>query len=263
MTKKWRYLPLLIVGVCTLLMLMHGTIQQYADYHVFADTSAYWTIPNALDVLSNLAFAVIGLLGLFASRAYFHQRSSRRHPKDYAYLCFVLSIFATSVGSTFYHLAPDDARLFWDRLPIALACATLIAAVRTECFDQELLAARRDLIALIAFATASVLWWQQSGDLRPYLALQLMAIILIPLWQGIYAAPKRTRWIYAAAIACYVLAKVCEIGDAAILLHTGLLSGHTIKHLLASAAAALIIWHWLHPKFPSVGRSSSWPSAKI
>ncbi|WP_395008261.1 hypothetical protein [Undibacterium sp.] len=257
MTMKWRYLPLLIVGVCTLLMLNHGTIRQYADYHVFADTSAYWAIPNALDVLSNLAFAVIGLLGLFASRTYFQQGAPRRHPKDYAYLCFVLSIFATSVGSAFYHLAPDDARLFWDRLPIALACATLIAAVRAECLDQKLPVALRDLIALSVFATASVLWWQQSGDLRPYLALQLMAILLIPLWQGIYAAPKRTRWIYAGAIACYVLAKVCEIGDAAILSHTGWISGHTMKHLLASAAAALIIWHWLYPNLLGSERSSS------
>jgi uncharacterized membrane protein len=251
MTLTWRYLPLLIVVVCTLLMLNHGAIRQYADYHDFADTSTYWAIPNTLDVLSNLAFAVIGLIGIYASRTYFHQSSSRRHVKDYAYLCFVLSILATSVGSAFYHLAPDDARLFWDRLPIALACATLIAAVRAECLDQKLSAALRDLVGLSMFAAASVLWWQQSGDLRPYLALQLLAILLIPLWQGIYAAPKRTRWIYAAAIACYVLAKVCEIADALILSHTGWISGHTIKHLLASAAAALIIWHWLYPNLPA------------
>jgi hypothetical protein len=42
------------------------------------------------------------------------------------------------------------------------------------------------------------------------------------------------------------LAKITETHDAAILLQTGFISGHTVKHLLASGAAAVIIWHWLH-----------------
>jgi hypothetical protein len=247
MRTKWQYLPGMLVLLCALMMLMHGAIPQYAHYHQFADTSAYWQIPNAMDVLSNLVFAIIGLLGLLAVWAYFSQKANPWRPKDVAYTVFVISILATSFGSFFYHLAPDDSRLFWDRLPIALACASLIAAVRTDALNTRTLSiAVRDLTVLLVFATVSVLWWQRTGDLRPYLALQVLAILLIPIWQTIYSTPRQTRWVYAFAIGLYVLAKIAETYDAAILLQTGFISGHTIKHLLASGAAAVIIWHWLY-----------------
>ena len=64
MRTKWQYLPGMLVLLCAFMMLMHGAIPQYAHYHAFADTASYWQIPNAMDVLSNLAFAIIGLLGL-------------------------------------------------------------------------------------------------------------------------------------------------------------------------------------------------------
>jgi hypothetical protein len=34
----------------------------------------------------------------------------------------------TAAGSAYYHLAPDNERLFWDRLPITIARMPLISA---------------------------------------------------------------------------------------------------------------------------------------
>lgn len=247
MRTKWHYLPGCCLLLCALILLSVGAIPQYANYHTFADTSPFFGIPNAMDVLSNLPFALAGLWGVIAWMRIFVNSQVRIRSADFAYLMFILSILATGFGSAFYHLAPDDARLFWDRLPIALACASLLAAVHAECLCRRAdLLASLELIALLILAVASVIWWQRTGDLRLYLGLQAMSILLIPIWQWIYQAPRPSRLTFAIAIAFYVVAKLTETYDVAILAQTGGISGHTIKHLLASGAAALIIGHYLH-----------------
>jgi hypothetical protein len=42
-------------------------------------------------------------------------------------------------------------------------------------------------------------------------------------------------------LALYVLAKLCEVGDHAGLALLAILSGHTLKHLLAAGAAAVLV----------------------
>jgi hypothetical protein len=145
----------------------------------------------------------------------------------------------TAIGSSYYHLAPDDARLVWDRLPIALACAALLVAVY-ERTDAPRHAALR-LAALCIFAAASVEWWRETGDLRPYLLLQGAPLVLLPLWQWRARVPRRERLMFALAIAAYVVAKVFEILDRATLEALGVVSGHTLKHLFAAAGAALLV----------------------
>jgi hypothetical protein len=105
--------------------------------------------------------------------------------------------------------------------------------------------ARWTLPALLAAAVASVLWWSVTeargvGDLRPYLLLQGAPLVLIPLWQAIHPTPRGERIAFGIAIALYVLAKVAEVNDRAILEALGIASGHTVKHLLAAAGAAMI-----------------------
>ncbi|MFZ6818510.1 hypothetical protein [Undibacterium sp. Ji22W] len=260
MRSRLVYLPGLFVLLMSTALILHGPITQYAHYHAFADTSSHWGIPNALDVLSNFPFAVVGIIGLIGIvatifRAHdFKPYAMNNGALQCAHFAFALSICATSFGSTYYHLAPDDARLFWDRLPIALACASLLVAVHIEARNTSSIAGAQnrratfleygELLIMLLFAIVSVLWWQHTGDLRLYLGLQVMAIILIPLWQFIYPIARTHRIFFGMAIAAYVLAKLTEIGDAAILAHTGLISGHSIKHLFAAGAAGLILYVW-------------------
>jgi len=241
--KRWIYwLPMLTTALACFLLLVHGPIAQLPHYHEFADQAAWLGIPRAGDVLSNLAFAVVALWGM----AWLWRE--RMHPALYAgrygYTLFLMSLLLTAVGSAYYHLAPDDARLVWDRRPIALACAGLLAAVRAENLPNDNGKVSAFLLAILAII--SVDWWRVTaqygvGDLRPYLLLQLLPMLLIPMWQAIYRAPRQDRMAYAAAIACYVLAKFAEINDHAIAALTGGISGHTIKHLLAALASACIV----------------------
>ena len=72
-----------------------GPIAQPAHYHDFADARALAGIANAADVLSNLGFLVVGLLGW--------RLPGRRAP---AYAMFCLALVGTAFGSGWYHLAP-------------------------------------------------------------------------------------------------------------------------------------------------------------
>jgi hypothetical protein len=156
---------------------------------------------------------------------------------------FLVGLFLTALGSSWYHLAPDNARLVWDRVPIALACGGLLAGVWGDVQRRE----SRHLAAMLALAAvASVGWWcftdlSGSGDLRPYLLLQALPILLIPLWQWIYRLPGADRLAFGAALALYVVAKFAELNDHEIAALLGGLTGHTLKHLLAAGAAALIV----------------------
>jgi MFS-type transporter involved in bile tolerance (Atg22 family) len=100
--------------------------------------------------------------------------------------------------------------------------------------------------ALLAIAAlASVLWWRLTdiagaGDLRPYALVQGLPLVLIPVWHAVYAAPRDERLAFAAAILLYVAAKAAELNDEALFSALGRLSGHTVKHLLATASSAII-----------------------
>ncbi|RJG05590.1 alkaline phytoceramidase [Noviherbaspirillum cavernae] len=223
-------------------MLLHGSISQPQDYHHFADQRIAFGIARAADVLSNAAFALVGVWGWLALSP------ARRHCQLRSgwagYRLFLIALILTAAGSAFYHLEPDNSRLIWDRLPIALACAGLLAAVRAETKPGADDAS--GIILLSLAAVLSVAWWHfsgsdGSGDLRPYLLLQGLPLLLIPLWQAIHPAPREDRLAFGIAIALYVAAKAAELHDRELMLFFGGISGHTIKHLLAAAAAATIV----------------------
>jgi hypothetical protein len=235
-------LPLAIVIGLGSAFLVHGPIVQPLAYHDFADRSSLVGLPHATDVLSNIGFALVGLWGFVRLRP---QRDHAAVPVGwYGYRLFLLGLTLTGAGSWFYHLAPDDVRLVWDRLPIALACVGLLAAVRAETQPVEDPQSEAAVFALAA--VVSVAWWHftglhGTGDLRPYLLLQILPLLLIPIWQSIEPAPMRDRVAFGIALLVYVAAKVAETQDHQILELTGWISGHTLKHLLATLAAAIIV----------------------
>jgi len=234
-----RWIPSGMMALVVAAMLWHGPIAQLDRYNEFADARALLGLPNAADVLSNAGFALVAAWGFWALRG------KRDHPLLASawpgYVLFLCAIALAAIGSSFYHLAPDNDRLVWDRLPIALACAGLLAAVHAETQGSS----RWLLPALVAAAIASVAWWSVTesfgaGDLRAYLLLQAAPLILIPLWQWIYGSPREDRVAFGIAIALYALAKVFELNDRAVFDALTFISGHTIKHLLAVTAAAVL-----------------------
>jgi hypothetical protein len=238
-----RHAPTIITVGMIVILALHGRIAQPAHYNEFADHSAVSGIPHAADVFSNAGFALVAIWGWLTLRP---RRASEQLRAGWpGYRLFLIGLFLTAFGSAFYHLAPDNARLLWDRLPIALVCAGLLAGVRGDLRGGS--KAGIEVIVLALYAVASVAWWAiteraGAGDLQPYLLLQGLALILIPLWQAIYRAPRTDRIAFGTAMALYILAKVAEVLDHEIATALGFITGHTLKHLLATAATAAVVW---------------------
>jgi hypothetical protein len=226
-----------------LLMLRLPPIPQSPSYHNFADHRTCLGIPNFGDVASNLAFAVIGIWGLaFLLRAdptkYFVDPHER-----WPYVVAFFGILLTAFGSAYYHLAPTNARLVWDRIPMTIVFGSLVAAVIAERISVH--AGLRLLPFLIALGVGSVLQWYMDelhghGDLRFYAAVQAYSTIVLLL--ALLLSPKYSRSSDFAAVAgFYVLAKILEPLDQRIFALGHVVSGHTLKHLAAAAAGYWIL----------------------
>lgn len=220
-------------------------IPQPQSYHAFADSRALLGIPNFWNVVSNLPFLLVGIAGLGAllpmARAHFRDPGER-----WPYVAFFAALALTAVGSSYYHLAPDDARLVWDRLPIALLSAALGIALIG---DHERTGSRVPLLALapaLICGAISVWYWQATeeagaGNLVPYMAVQIWAAAVLALMLVSEPARYSHRNDLWLVLLFWVLARGAEILDAPLYAEGWFLSGHTLKHLLAALAAAWLL----------------------
>jgi len=97
--------------------------------------------------------------------------------------------------------------------------------------------------------------WHLIDDLRPYAVAQFLPMLLIPLML-ILLPGRRPAASLVAGIALYAVGKAAELADRVVLAAGGVVSGHTLKHLLAAAAAAVIVV-WLTS--PSRTGTGAWP----
>ncbi|SRR6266700_782105 len=207
-------------------------IPQPESYHHFADTRALVGIANAGDVLSNLAFLLAGGLGLYFSlRATF----ALTREQQWAYATMFAGLVLTCFGSGYYHLAPDNARLVWDRLPMTIAMAGLIGALMTDRFGPKSVRII-PLIAAIGIGTVIQWGWSEDhghGDLRWYAFYQGMVMITAVVFLLLFSSQRQgTREFVIVALANFA-AKMFELADKPIFALGGVVSGHTLKHLSA------------------------------
>jgi hypothetical protein len=213
------------------------------SYHDFADQRSWLGIPHFGDVASNLAFFLAGLCGL----AFLFRKPSVDRFIDvrerWFYLAVFLGLLLTALGSAYYHLAPDNHRLVLDRVPMIIVFMPLVAALIAERVNLKL--GLWLLPVLTAIGIGSVLQWhwtvrQGAGDVRFYAAVQLYA--LLALLAALLLPARYTRGSDLLVVAgLYVLAKICETEDKQIFSLGHFVSGHTLKHLAASAAGLWIL----------------------
>jgi Ceramidase len=223
--------PLLILiglmAASLLGLLLLPVIPQDQDYHFFADQRALLSIPNFWNVVSNIPFIVIGVVGLVRFR------------DDSATIVLFLGFLLTGIGSSYYHWVPTDGTLFWDRLPMTISFAAILALVVKERVDAR--AGAVLLWPMLAIGVSSLLLWLWTDDLRLYFWAQFFPgvalLVLFLLYPAKYSHAK--YWIIAAAL--YALAKLFEFTDDAIYSFGHILSGHTLKHLAAAAACFVVL----------------------
>lgn len=237
--------PLLLLAVAVVIAIVAvllPPIPQPLAYHNFADQRGWLGIPNFGDVVSNVPFAVVGLCGLVFLAGPRPQTFS--DPRErWLYLVMFAGLILTAFGSAYYHLAPGNARLVWDRIPIMIVFMALVAAVIAE---RVSVGAGLALFPMLqAVGVGSVLLWHAGelhghGDLRLYAAVQVYSILVLLLLLLVPA--KYTRGSdFAVVVGFYVLAKILEEADRQVFAPGHIVSGHTLKHLAAAAAGYWIL----------------------
>jgi glutathione peroxidase len=217
-------------------------VVQSEAYHRFADRRSWLGIPNFLDVVSNLPFLVVGLIGLRTLKVHQHPSTAFIHRWERgAFGLLFAGVILVALGSSYYHAHPTSPRLLWDRLPMTIVFAALVGITIGERIGPE--AGRRVLPALVVVGIGSVMVWRATGDLRLYGFVQFFSMLALPLLL-VLRPPRYTRtsdvvWM----MALYVGAKLFEEGDRSLFALGGVISGHTVKHLLAAAATAQLVRH--------------------
>jgi hypothetical protein len=203
-------------------------IPQDPAYHIFADRRTMFGVRNFLNVASNLAFLVVGAVGLvLAARA--------RAGDRWRFGLLAAGVAMTGLGSAFYHLHPNDATLAWDRLPLSVVFGAFFALV----VEDRLTGPRPGLFVLLAaLGPASVLYWRLTDDLRLYGLAQFFPLLAIPLILALFPGGALRGGDLGLVILWYGAAKMAEVADADVFAAGEVVSGHTLKHLLAAAAAA-------------------------
>ena len=149
-------LLLMLTAIVIVAIFLSPRVRQPLSYHNFADTRAWLGIPRFGDVVSNVPFAIVGVWGLIFLLRRGRQSFLDPHERWPYYFVFV-GLFLTAIGSSYYHLAPDNARLVWDRLPMTVVFMAIVAAMIAERISVQ--AGVSLLPVLLAIGIASVVQW--------------------------------------------------------------------------------------------------------
>ncbi len=228
-----------------------GPIAQDPGYHKFADERTILSVPNFWNVMTNIPFVIVGLMGMtLLARG----RASGGLPElKPIYLLFFLGLFATGFGSMYYHYDPRNQTLLWDRLPMTIFFVAFFCAVVGEHISPR--AGRVIVPPLLALGIASVLYWYATeakghGDLRWYALVQYLPVVLIPVILLLFESRLRPVVYIWAVLGAYAAAKIAESFDCPLFAALHIFSGHSVKHLVA-ALGAYVFYRAIQKRAPA------------
>jgi hypothetical protein len=242
---------LLLIGLLTLAVVAAVAalprISQNPEYHHFADQRTFLGVPNFFNVISNAPFILLGGFGLWLllpRRSPTAESDFLESAERWPYVIFFLGVVLIGFGSAYYHLAPENERLVWDRMPITIAFMAMLASVITERIDVK--TGLFLLFPLVILGICSVMYWRFSeqqgvGDLRPYVAIYVTPILLIPLMLLLFPPRYSQGGSLWGVFALYTVAVISEVFDKHIFSFGQIVSGHTLKHLFAAAAVSWVL----------------------
>jgi hypothetical protein len=255
----------ILIGVAVLaagVALWISPIAQDPAYHQFADRRAFLGIPNFGDSASSIGFLIVGALGtafvIGGPGRWLFDAPGERWP----FLFFFAAVALVGAGSAYYHADPTTETLLWDRLPMTVAFMALLSAFITDRIHARLGVAVI-LPLLLAIGIGAVVYWYFSeaagrGDLAPYALVQLFPLLAIPLICLLFPGRRTSGKHVVYLVLWYALAKLCERLDGEIYALLGnTVSGHSLKHLMAAAAAAVML-AMLRRALPDLRREEPW-----
>lgn len=224
-----KYLLIAIIGISFIGIFFLDPINQDPTYHNFADIRSFFGIPNFVNVISNIPFLLIGIYGAL----YTFNHHQKKAPVSWTAL--FIGVALVCFGSGFYHWNPAYDPLVWDRLPMTIGFMGLVTGILSENINPQI---ERVLLApALLLGIASVLIWKFTDDLRLYLWIQYISVLIIPLVLLLFKNSDTHRLYYFYAFLLYIIAKLLEAYDIEVYDITGnLISGHTLKHLFAAGA---------------------------
>ena len=131
--------------------------------------------------------------------------------------------------------------LIWDRLPMTIGFMSIFVIQCVERLGSHCSTMLYPLTILGAF---SVYWWHFSQDLRLYVFVQFFPLISMPILVAGFPAQYTRGDLPLVALGFYIACKIVELKDREIFTLTGkIVSGHTLKHLLAAVSPAVAIYY--------------------
>jgi len=239
-----RFILIIVVSLfVTTILFSFSPIKQDNSYHLFADSRDLFRLPNFLNLITNLPFLIVGFLGIRLTS------SAKLRPQDnpikIIYLMFFSGILLTCLGSSYYHYSPDNSTLFWDRLPMTISFMAFFCVVVGKCVSDR--AGLILLWPLSALGIISLIYWHSYDDLRPYILVQFLPILLIPFILWLYNGNQNNCNFVWLVLGFYLLSKIAESQDSKVYENLHFISGHSLKHLLAGLAS-YIVYASIKPK---------------
>ncbi len=232
--KTKAYILIAISITAFVAMAFVGPLAQDPTYHTFADGRLLYEIPNFWNVVTNLPFCIIGILGV---NAVSRPKSAVKELNISCYVFFI-GIFFCGIGSAYYHWNPNSATLVWDRLPMTIAFMGFFSLLIGDSISTK--AGKQILIPLVLIGPMSIIYWEFSNDLRLYALVQFLPGILAPLMLLFYKQQSGMAKYYWLMLLFYTLAKVFEHYDKHVFSSIEF-SGHSLKHVFAGLVP-LSLW---------------------
>lgn len=229
------------IAIISLILWPKLPTQDRPDYFDFVDTaSLLGFIPNWQNVLSNIPFLFIGIVGIQWIR---RNENSLKKNFNLAGIYFSVALLLTAFGSSYFHWEPNPQTLFWDRLPMALGFGALCSLITIDRLFPNLPTSIVNIICLLSLLTV-INWGYGNHDLRLYLILQFVGgfyVLLVTVCTKSNILKNQTVFV---SLGFYILAKILEVYDKQIFHMIIVSSGHALKHLSAAISAYLILNPW-------------------
>lgn len=187
-----KYLLIAIVGISFIGIFFLDPINQDPAYHNFADIRSIFGIPNFFNFISNILFLLVGAYGAL------YTANHRQKKAPVSWISLFIGVALVCFGSGYYHWNPAYDRLVWDRLPMTIGFMGLVTGILSENINPRI---ERVLLApALLLGIASVMIWKFTDDLRLYLWVQYISVLLIPLVLLLFKRSDTHRLYYLFAI---------------------------------------------------------------